>query len=34
MIITVYHVNGKYYKEQDNVTEQITYDEYAEYWQD
>jgi hypothetical protein len=34
MIIIVYHINGEYFKEQNGITEQITYDEYAEYFKE
>lgn len=32
MIIIVYHLNGRYYREINENTEEITVDEYAEYF--
>ena len=32
VIITVWHVNGRYYREQNGSTEEITVDEYAAYF--
>jgi hypothetical protein len=34
MIVIVYNLNGKYYREQNGTTEQITYDDYATYFND
>jgi hypothetical protein len=34
MIVTVYHFKGRYYREQNNVTEEITVDEWYKYFTD
>lgn len=31
-IVIVYHSNGRYFREQNNITEEITVDEYAAYF--
>lgn len=33
MIVTVYHINGKYFREQNDTTEEITVDEYQKYFE-
>lgn len=32
-IVTVYHIDGRYYREQNGSTEEITVDEYAKYFE-
>ena len=31
-IVTIWHINGRYFREQNNITEEITVDEYTKYF--